>query len=42
MPEGVKTKPKETKGGTTGIGRSFQEYGGDGWGEDYNDPYFAR
>jgi len=42
VPEGVKTKPKETKGGTTGIGRSFQEYGGDGWGEDYNDPYFAR
>ena len=42
VPEGVKTKPRETKGGTTGIGRSFQEYGGDGWGEDYNDPYFAR
>lgn len=42
VPEGVKTKPKETKGGTTGIGRPFHEYGGDGWGDDYNDPYFAR
>lgn len=41
-PEGVKTKPKETKGGTTGIGRSFRDYGGDDWGDDYNDPYFAR
>lgn len=41
-PEGVKTKPKETKGGTAGIGRSFRDYGGDDWGSDYNDPYFAR
>lgn len=41
-PEGVKTKPKKTKGGTTGIGRSFRDYGGDDWGDDYNDPYFAR
>jgi len=42
MPEGVKTKPKTQQGGTTGIGRSFQDYGGDDWGDGYNDPFFAR
>ncbi len=41
-PGGVKTKPKPPKGGTTGIGRPFQDYGGDDWGDDYNNPYFAR